>query len=181
MEMELEKETAIVEAVLFLDSEPLDEDAIAKISELSKDVVQVALENLHKKYAQENSGVELSKITGGWVITPKKDIWVSLRERYGKKNEGRLSKAAMETLSIIAYSQPITRSEIEDIRGVSADNMIRLLLERGLIKEDGKKDAPGKPVQFATTKEFLKFFRLNSIDELPKLEEQEVERFELAR
>ena len=87
----------------------------------------------------------------------------------------------METLSIIAYSQPITRSEIEQIRGVSADNMIRLLLDRELIKEVGKKDVPGKPVQYGTTKEFLKFFRLNTIADLPKLDETESERFELAR
>ena len=87
----------------------------------------------------------------------------------------------METLSIIAYSQPITRAEIEQIRGVSADNMIRMLIERNLIKETGRKDVPGKPVQFGTTKEFLKFFRLNSIADLPQLEKTEVERFELAR
>jgi segregation and condensation protein B len=120
-------------------------------------------------------------ITGGWALVPKKDIWDVLKERYGNKNEGKLSRSALETLSIIAYSQPITRAEIEAIRGVSADNMIRLLAERNLIKEVGKKDAPGKPVQFGTTKEFLKFFRLNSISDLPKLEETESERFELAR
>ncbi|MDE6068377.1 MAG: SMC-Scp complex subunit ScpB, partial [Treponemataceae bacterium] len=108
-------------------------------------------------------------------------IWSVLKERYGSKSEGRLSRSAMETLSIIAYSQPITRAEIEEIRGVSADNMIRLLLERNLIKEAGKKDVPGKPVQFGTTKEFLKFFRLNSIADLPRLDEEEAERFELAR
>ena len=104
-----------------------------------------------------------------------------MKEKYGKKNEGKLSKSAMETLSIIAYSQPITRAEIEAIRGVSADNMVRLLMERNLIKETGKKDIPGKPVQYGTTKEFLKFFRLNSIADLPKLDETESERFELAR
>jgi segregation and condensation protein B len=87
----------------------------------------------------------------------------------------------METLSIIAYSQPITRAEIEAIRGVSADNMVRLLMERNLIRETGKKDVPGKPIQYGTTKEFLKFFRLNSIADLPKLDETESERFELAR
>ena len=179
--MDLNKETAIVEAVLFLDSEPLNEEAISKIAELSIDVVEVAIENLKEKYSAENSGVELSKITGGWVITPKKYIWNSLRERYGKKNEGKLSKSAMETLSIIAYLQPITRSEIEAIRGVSADNMIRLLIEKNLIKEVGKKDAPGKPTQFGTTKDFLKLFQLNSISDLPKLAEKESERFELAR
>ena len=107
-----------------------------------------------------------------------KDI---LKEVYGSKREGKLSKSAMETLAIIAYSQPITRAEIEQIRGVGVDNMIRLLIERNLIREVGKKEAPGRPVLFGTTKEFLKLFRLNSISELPKLDEDEQERFELAR
>lgn len=85
----------------------------------------------------------------------------------------------METLSIIAYSQPITRSEIENIRGVSSDNMIRILIQKELIKEVGKKDVPGKPAQLGTTREFLKMFRLKSIADLPKLDEIEQERFEL--
>jgi segregation and condensation protein B len=85
----------------------------------------------------------------------------------------------METLAIVAYSQPVTRAEVEAIRGVQADNMIRLLLEKTLIKEMGKKDVPGKPVQYGTTKEFLKIFRLGSIADLPKLDESEAERFEL--
>ncbi|MDR3343000.1 MAG: SMC-Scp complex subunit ScpB, partial [Treponema sp.] len=126
-----------------------------------------------------DSGVELCRIGGGVMISPKKEYWDNLKDRYGKKNDSKLSKAALETLSIIAYSQPITRSEIEAIRGVSADNMIRLLLERELIRETGKKDIPGKPVQFGTTKEFLKLFRLDSIADLPKLNESEADRFEL--
>lgn len=181
MEFQLEKETALVEAILFLESEPVNEDALTEISQLSKDVVVMALDELKERYASESSGIELQNISGGWVITPKKDLWGFLKERYGKKNEGRLSRSAMETLSIIAYSQPVTRAEIEAIRGVSADNMVRLLLERNLIKEVGKKDVPGKPIQYGTTKEFLKFFRLNSISDLPKLDETESERFELAR
>jgi len=181
MEIQLEKEIALIEAILFLESEPQNEANLVKISELSKDVVDMVLNQLKEKYAAPDSGIELVQISGGWVLSPKKDLWNFLKERYGKKNEGRLSKAAMETLSIIAYSQPITRAEIEAIRGVSADNMIRLLIERNLIKEVGKKDAPGKPVQFGTTKDFLKFFRLNSIADLPRLDEVENERFELAR
>ena len=181
MEYKLDKETALVEAVLFLESEPLNEEALANITQLSKEVVEMALEKLKERYSSDECGVELSQITGGWVLTPKKDLWTFLKERYGKKNEGKLSRSAMETLSIIAYSQPVTRAEIEAIRGVSADNMVRLLLERNLIKETGKKDIPGKPVQYGTTKEFLKFFRLNSIADLPKLDETESERFELAR
>lgn len=181
MEMNLDNEAALVEAILFLESEPLAEKTIALIAELSEEVVQKALELLKEKYAAENSGLELKMITGGWALTPKKKVWDLVKERYGSKSEGRLSRSAMETLSIIAYSQPITRAEIEGIRGVSADNMIRLLAERNLIKEVGKKDVPGKPTQYGTTKEFLKFFRLNSIADLPKLDQEEAERFVLAR
>ena len=113
------------------------------------------------------------------MISVKKNYWEDLRTQYGKKNESRLSRAAMETLAIIAYSQPVTRSEVEAIRGVQADNMIRLLLEKDFIREMGKKDVPGKPIQYGTTREFLKVFRLGSIADLPKLDESEAERFEL--
>lgn len=179
--MDFAKESALIEQILFLESEPVTEQKLAQISELSEEVVAKCIEVLKEKYTNENSGIELEFITGGWALIPKKDIWEVLKERYGNKNEGKLSRSAMETLSIIAYSQPITRAEIEAIRGVSADNMIRLLMERNLVREVGKKDVPGKPSQFGTTKEFLKFFRLNSIADLPKLEQEEEERFELAR
>jgi segregation and condensation protein B len=179
MDVHTEKETALIEAILYLEADPLNEASLCRISGLGKELVLKALEALEERYAREDSGVELARIDGGIMISPKKEYWDSLRERYGKKNESKLSKAALETLSIIAYSQPVTRSEIEAIRGVSADNMIRLLLEKGLIREMGKKDVPGKPVQFGTTREFLKFFRLESIADLPKLNESETDRFEL--
>ncbi|MDR2797973.1 MAG: SMC-Scp complex subunit ScpB [Treponema sp.] len=178
MEFRLEKETALIEAILYLEADPLDEASLSRISGLAKDVVQAALEALESRYAHEESGVELTRIGGGILISPKKEYWNTLRERYGKKNESRLSRAAMETLSIVAYSQPITRSEIEAIRGVQADTMIRLLLDRELIREVGKRDVPGKPIQYGTTKAFLKLFRLESIADLPKLNDQEAERFE---
>jgi segregation and condensation protein B len=118
---------------------------------------------------------------GGWILAPKAELWESLKERYGKKNENRLSRAALETLSIVAYSQPITRAEVEALRGVSADGMIRFLLEREFIKEVGKKEAPGRPIQYGTTKEFLKYFRLGSIADLPHLDELERDRYDDAR
>lgn len=181
MEYKMEKETALIEAILYLETEPIDEASMIRISGLSKEVLEQVLEILNDRYSREDHGVELVQISGGWTLSPKKDLWESLKDRYGRKNDNRLSRAAMETLSIIAYSQPITRAEIEAIRGVSADNMIRLLAERNLIKEVGKKDIPGKPIQFGTTKDFLKVFRLNSIADLPKLDESESDRFELAR
>ncbi|MBP3607162.1 MAG: SMC-Scp complex subunit ScpB [Treponema sp.] len=181
MDVNLEKEVGLVESILFLESEPLTVEAISKISELAVNIVEQCIESLKEKYASENSGIELSMITGGWTLTPKKEYWELLKEKYGNKNAGKLSRSAMEVLSIIAYKQPITRAEIESIRGVPPDNMIRLLVERQLIKEVGRKDSPGRPCQFGTTKEFLKFFGLNSIAELPQLDEEENERFELAR
>ncbi|MDR0644129.1 MAG: SMC-Scp complex subunit ScpB [Treponema sp.] len=170
-------ETALIEAILYLENEPLEEASLARISGLPKDAVARALEELTDHYAREGCGVELTRLNGGVMFTPRKEYWDVLKDRYGRKNEARLSRAAMETLSIIAYSQPITRSEIEAIRGVSTDSMIRLLIEKNFIHEVGRKDVPGKPVQFGTTKEFLKQFHLSSIADLPKLDESEAERF----
>jgi segregation and condensation protein B len=177
----LDKEAALIEAILYLEAEPLDEAALARISGLSPEVVEQALGNLAERYTQSASGIELSRIGGGITLSPKREYWENLRERYGKRNESRLSRAAMETLSIIAYRQPITRGEIRGFRGVDPDNMIRLLAERQLIKEVGKKDVPGQPVQYGTTREFLQLFRLNSIADLPQLSEREIDRFELER
>ena len=178
-ELELTNETALIEAILFLEGEPLDEGSLVKFSGLSREIVDKALQSLKERYDSAESGLELSRIGGGFIISPKKVYWDNLKDRYGKKNESHLSRAAMETLSIVAYSQPITRVEIKDIRGVESDNMIRLLIEKNLVREMGKKDIPGKPILYGTTKEFLKVFRLGSIADLPKLNESEAERFEL--
>ena len=179
--MEFTKETALIETILFLESDPVAPKVLAQKAQLSEEVTEKCIEHLKEKYSAEDSGIELEMITGGWCLTPKKEYWDVLKEFYGSKREGRLSKSAMETLAIIAYSQPITRAEIEQIRGVGVDNMIRLLIDRNLIKEVGKKEAPGRPTLFGTTKEFLRLFQLNSISELPKLDEDDQERFELAR
>lgn len=180
-DIKLEKETALIDAIFYLESEPVSEENLSKYSGLSLDIVKICIEKLKSEYEKSNSGVELTQILGGWLIVPKKELWENLKDRYGKKNENKLSRAAMETLAIIAYSQPITKAEIEAIRGVSSDNMVRLLIEKKLIKEIGKKDSPGKPTIYGTTKEFLLAFQLNSIADLPKLDESEAERFELAR
>jgi segregation and condensation protein B len=169
----------LVEAILFLETDPVDDKTLCRVTNLSKEAVDAALAALKEKYAAAEHGIELLALGGGYMFSPKKELWERLKDRYGKKNDNRLSRAALETLSIIAYSQPITRGEIVNLRGVAADNMIRLLLSRELIRETGKKDAPGKPQQYGTTKEFLKLFRLGSIADLPKLEEEDRERFAL--
>jgi segregation and condensation protein B len=179
MEYAMNKETALVEAVLYMETDPADTQKLGRLTGLGSDIVEKALEILQERYANESYGMELLRSGDGYMLSLKKEYWETLKEYYGKKNEAKLSRAAMETLAIIAYSQPVTRGEIEAIRGVQCDNMVRLLIERNLIRETGKKEIPGRPVQFGTTKEFLKFFRLESIAELPKLDESEADRFEL--
>jgi segregation and condensation protein B len=177
--MRLEDEAALVEAVLFLESDPVDAATLSRICALSTDVVLEALAELQRRYETSRSGLQVDEIAGGFLLIPRADLWEHLKYRYGKKNETNLSRAALETLSVIAYSQPVTRAEIESIRGVSPDGMIRLLSAKGLIKAVGKKDVPGKPTQYGTTSDFLKVFRLSSIADLPRLDELNEERFEL--
>ncbi len=177
MNEQLEQEAALLSAILFLETEPLSEASLAKISGLSLDRVALAMQRLTTEFDQQVFGFGPIMSAGGWIFAPKLLFWDQLKERYGKKNEMKLSRAAMETLAIIAYSQPITRAEIEAMRGVNVDSMMRLLLNRNLITEVGKRDVPGKPMQYGTTQEFLKYFKLNSIDDLPKLDEIESARF----
>ncbi len=175
----MDEEKALIEAILFLEIDPVDMKTLSKISGLSREQVEEVIRELRADLDTEHRGLELVTIDGAVQLSPKKILWPRLRGRFGKKREGRLSRAAMETLSIIAYSQPITRSEIESLRGVTADNMIRQLLDRNLIREVGRKHAPGRPVQFGTTRDFLEHFGLESIADLPKLDEIEQERFNL--
>jgi segregation and condensation protein B len=176
--MELSKEAALIEAVLLLESDPVELRKLASITGLSPEDTEAAIGILRSALEEDRHGLEIVEIGGGFAFAPRKDLWEQLRERYGKSAENRLSKAALETLAIVAYSQPITRAEVESIRGVSADGMIKLLLSRNFIREVGKKDVAGKPVQYGTTREFLKAFRLNTISDLPKLDGLERERFE---
>ena len=175
--MDFSKEASIVETVLFLEGEPLDMTSLVRVTQLSREAVTEAIRVLKEEYQRPSHGVELIEMGGGFSLSPKREMWEPLRGRYGRRSDRRLSRAALETLAIVAYSQPVTKAEVESIRGVSADGMLRLLSERGLIETGGKKDVPGKPVQFRTTREFLRLFRLASIADLPKLDEMDEDRF----
>ena len=170
--------TAIIEAILFFESDPIELKTLEKITNFSRDTVLKSLESIKLELQRECHGIELVEVGGGYCFAPKKSLWVLLRQRYGKKNGRKLSRAAIETLAIIAYSQPITKAEIESMRGVAADGMIRQLLDNKLVRVTGKKDSPGRPVQYGTSKDFLIRFNLKSIADLPRLDELEQDRFE---
>lgn len=175
--MNLETEAALVEAILFLEVDPVDLRTLQRVSGLSQEVVLGALNRVREAYSGPEHGIALTELADGYTLAPKSTLAETLRDRYGRKNNERLSRAAMETLAIVAYSQPITRAEIENLRGVNPDGMMRLLLSRGLVREVGRKDAPGRPLQYGTTRQFLTLFRLSSIADLPRLGEADEKRF----
>ncbi len=177
--MDSDMKVGFIESILFLESEPLDLSGLARITGFPKGVIKDTIMAIQNHYQSGSHGIELIQIGGGYLFAPKQNLWNNLKPHYAKKNGEKLSKAALETLSIIAYSQPITKAEIESIRGVAAEGMIKLLISRNLIKEVGKKESPGRPIQYGTTKEFLIQFRLSSIADLPKLDELDKDRFEI--
>ena len=156
-----------IEAILFASSEPLDEENIE--TKISKKInVKKALENLKKYY--ENRGINLICISNRWSFRTSEKLSYLMSKQ--KTVEKKLSKAAIETLSIIVYHQPVTRAEIEEIRGVAfGTNTLEILMELNWVKPTGRKDVPGKPIQYGTTDEFLNHFSLQKLSDLPTVDE----------
>ncbi|MGM0431692.1 MAG: SMC-Scp complex subunit ScpB [Spirochaetota bacterium] len=175
---DMSRQAQLVEAVLFLENESMSVERIAKTTELTELDASRALEELSAHYAEYAHGMELIEQGGEYLFMPKKHLWEDLKEHYGRKVDRRLTKAALETLSIIAYSQPITKKEIDSIRGVSSETIIKLLRDKDFIQIVGHRDSPGRPILYGTTKKFLKNFNLSSISSLPRLSEIDQERFE---
>ncbi len=157
----------IVEALLFASDKPLAEEELAEALPSGADVAAI-LEALRRDYAER--GVNLVRVAGKWQMRTAEDLrWLLRREQTQPR---RLSKAALETLAIIAYHQPVTRAEIEDIRGVAmSKGTLDVLMETGWVKIRGRRQSPGKPVTYGTTEEFLSHFGLESVDDLPGLRE----------
>ena len=156
-----------VEAILFAASEPLDIETIEKRLHSSSNLKKI-LENLQKIYKKR--GINLVCIKNKWSFRTAEDL--SKLMALQKSTQKKLSKATIETLSIIVYHQPVTRSEIEEIRGVSfASNTLEILLELDWVRPAGRKDVPGKPIQYATTENFLNHFNIQKLSDLPTVEE----------
>ena len=173
--------TSVVEAALLLEGHPVTPARLARTTGLSVPEIERCLSVLRERYAAPEHGLQIARVADSYSLTPKAELWERLRHHYGTGSGKRLSRAAMETLTIVAYSQPVTRSQIEAMRGVSADAMIRLLSDRQLIRPVGyKEDSVGRPTLFGTTNRFLETFGLETIDDLPKLDKVEEGRFRQA-
>lgn len=158
--------TAILEALLLASPEPLSLKRIAEVIGLEEREARILLEDLRRQYEEPGRGICIREMAGGYVLTTRPE-YADYVERLLQPKARGLSHAALETLAIIAYRQPVTKPEIEGVRGVKVDRIVESLLERRLIREMGRKEGPGRPVLYGTTQEFLQYFGLKDLSELP--------------
>src|SRR5882672_9078796 len=179
--MEIPNLTPHIEALIFASDKPLTAPEIPELlnnalgfmeDKLTLGQIDAAIEEILKKYEDESFPFEIKESGGGWQFLTKKEYHKTVAQLNGEKFLKRLSTAALETLAIIAYKQPVTKGEIESIRGVNSDYSIQKLLEKELIIITGRnEDMPGKPLVYATSRLFMDYFGINSASDLPKLKE----------
>lgn len=162
----------ILEALLFVTAEPIPVTRfLALLGAVTKQDVDQALAGLAQDYEQEGRGLQLAEVAGGYRIVTKAEFAPWLKRLEKVKSPSKLSRSALESLAIIAYKQPIVRAEVEQIRGVETSGVIRTLLERKLVRIVGRKEEPGRPIMYGTTKFFLEHFGLRDLSQLPPLRE----------
>ena len=170
-----------LEAVLFVCTDAVTTKHLSEIFEKDEKEIDDALKSIGERYEKENKGIILKQIAGGWRLFSNPKFHEVIEKYVLSLDPRKLSAAALETLSIIAYSQPVTRAGVAAVRGVNSDSSINSLIEKGLVKEAGVADTAGSPILYATTNKFLENFGLNSIDDLPNIEDfapdEETKRF----
>ena len=170
---ELSELMAICEALIFVSDEPLPVKVMADVLREEKGWVQVAVESLAKEFNERNAGLMLREVAGGWQFATRPEHHEHIRAYLKSKPSAKLSLAALETLAVIAYKQPVTVPEILEIRGVQSSSAIKTLLDKRLIVAKGRKETVGRPMLYGTSKEFLLQFGLRDLNELPNVEDFE--------
>ncbi len=160
----------LLEALLFVAWEPLSLKRLAEVTGAEKRDIAAVLAEMQADFAE--AGFQLAEIAGGWQFLTDKELAPYIEKLYNPRSQ-QLSKAALETLAIVAYHQPVTRLEIDNIRQVKSDAVLGKLLEKSLVKEVGRLESPGRPILYGTTREFLAAFDLKTLSDLPELPEQE--------
>lgn len=164
---------AVIEALLFAAGDEVELKDISNVTGLKPKETETILFNMMEKYKREDRGIMLRQLGSCWQLCTKPELYDDIKSYFEPRSVNYLSNAAMETLSIIAYNQPITRGKIESIRGVNCDGVIHRLLEKKMICELGKADTPGRPTLYGTTVEFLRALGYDSLEQLPKIETEE--------
>lgn len=175
--MDIERIEAAIEAILFTMGESVEVEKIAAAIEHDEDTTVKIIHNMMDKYEESDRGIKIIELENAFQMCTKQEFYEQLIKVASQPKKYTLTDVLLETLSIVAYKQPITKMEIEKIRGVSCEHAMNKLVEYGLIKELGRLDAPGRPMLFGTTEQFLRSFGVQSIDELPVISEDMVEKF----
>ncbi len=173
----MEQKEAIIEAVLFTMGESVPLEKLADVLELGPDETKSIITQMMQRYEHESRGIQIMELDGSYQMCTKKQMYEYLIRIASQPKKQVLTDVLLETLSIIAYKQPVTKMEIEKIRGVSSGHAVSKLVEYNLVCEIGRLDAPGRPLLFGTTEEFLRSFGVSSIDDLPQPEPEQVEEF----
>ncbi len=158
-----------LEAMLFVSDEPVSPVVLAQALEVPRQVVDELCEELAAIYEETGSGLVIRSVAGGWRLSTHPDAAPVVEQYVLSSRHARLTKAALETLSIVAYKQPVTRHQVSAIRGVNSDGVLRALVDRGLVVEVGREEGPGRPMVYGTTPEFLERLGLSSLASLPSL------------
>ena len=175
--MELKRLQAAIEAILFAKGESVEIKDLVTALECEEKDVKEAIDNLKTQYGKADRGIQIVELENSIQLRTKEEFYDELIKVTSVPKKQTLTDAALETLSIVAYKQPVTRLDVEKIRGVNSDSSINKLLEYGLITEVGKLDAPGRPLLFGTTEQFLRSFGVKSIEDLPEMNPEVLEDF----
>lgn len=171
--MQLNEKLGAIEAILFSSGEPVDEIKLAEAAEINKSETPSLIKKLNERYADYDGGFEILKFGNRYQICTRKKYADYVKTAMESKKQTPLSQAAMEALTIVAYNQPVSKSFVENVRGVDSSSVVNTLVDKGLLEEDGRLDVPGHPVAYKTTDTFLRSFGLSSLDELPPLYREE--------
>ena len=169
--METKEKKSLIEALLFVSGEPMALGAIKSVIDIPEDEIRQLLAEIADEYRGREAGILIAEIAGGYqfVTNPSFAPWIRKLKQTSGAN--KLSLPALETLAIIAYNQPIIKADVEQIRGVNSDGVMKTLLDRRLIKIMGRKEVPGKPLMYGTTREFLQYFGLKDLSDLPTVKD----------
>lgn len=167
--MQLNEKAAAVEAVLFASGEPIEEFRIAEAVHIEKNDVAAIVNSLNERYSDSTSALNIVRLGTRYQMCTRKEYADYIKNAMESKKQAPLSAAAMEALTVIAYNQPVTKSFVENVRGIDSSSVINTLVEKGLLEEDGRLNVPGRPVAYKTSDNFLRCFGLTSLDDLPPL------------
>ena len=175
--MEIEKLQSAIEAILFTMGDSVELEKLASAIGQDEGTTRKLIHNMMDKYGEEDRGIRIIEMDDAYQLCTKKEMYEYLIRIAKQPKRYVLTDVLLETMSIIAYKQPVTKLEIEKIRGVKSDHAVNKLVEYGLVEETGRLDAPGRPLLFGTTEEFLRRFSVHSLDELPALDQEQIEHF----